>query len=59
MTVNTTYNNITKMLGKIGFYNFRQLNGGYKADFDRPFFKDKYFKEKFGSGDLRILCQKK
>ena len=46
-------------LKKIGFKNFRQLRGGEKTDSDKPFMKDKYFKEKFGSGDLRILCQKK
>ena len=55
----TTYKKITKMLSKIGFENFRQLNGGFYTDFDKPFYKDKFFNEKFGSGDLRILCQKK
>tara|TARA_B110000977_G_scaffold201862_1_gene299480 strand:- start:12685 stop:13749 length:1065 start_codon:yes stop_codon:yes gene_type:complete len=48
-----------KYLEKLGFTNFVQLNGGTKTDFDKPFFKDKYFDLKFGSGDLRILCQKK
>ena len=55
----TTYKRITKMLNKIGFENFKQLNGGFYTDFDKPFYKDKFFNEKFGSGDLRILCQKK
>jgi len=55
----TTLSKLKKNLKKIGFYNFRQLNGGMKTDFDKPFYKDKYFSEKFGSGDLRILCQKK
>ena len=32
---------------------------GTNTDFDKPFLKDKYFNLKFGSGDLRILCQKK
>jgi hypothetical protein len=36
----------------------RQLNGGFKTDFDYPFIKDKYFKKKFGSGDLRLLFKK-
>ena len=48
-----------KYLEKIGFRNFTQLNGGTSTDFDKPFTKDKYFNLKFGSGDLRILCQKK
>jgi SAM-dependent methyltransferase len=55
----TTFSKLKKNLKKIGFFNFRQLNGGMKTDFDKPFYKDKYFSEKFGSGDLRILCQKK
>ena len=46
-------------LKKIGFTNFRQLNGGMKTDFDKPFLEDKYFSEKYGAGDLRFLCQKK
>lgn len=55
----TTFNKITNQLKKIGFKKFIQLNGGFKTDFDKPFYKDQYFTEKFGSGDLRILCQKK
>lgn len=55
----TTYLKLTRQLEKIGFYNFKQLKGGMKTDFDKPFYKDRYFREKFGSGDLRILCQKK
>jgi ubiquinone/menaquinone biosynthesis C-methylase UbiE len=55
----TNLSKLKTMLEKIGFYNFSQLNGGMKTDFDKPFYKDKYFVEKFGSGDLRILCQKK
>ena len=54
----TNYDTLIKFLKKIGFKNFRQLNGGFKTDFDKPFTKDRYFDEKFGSGDLRILCQK-
>jgi ubiquinone/menaquinone biosynthesis C-methylase UbiE len=49
----------TKYLEKIGFTNFYQLNGGTATDFDKPYLNDKYFNLKFGSGDLRILCQKK
>ena len=54
----TTYKELVSFLKKIGFKNFRQLNGGFTTDFDKPFSKDRYFAEKFGSGDLRILCQK-
>ena len=36
----------------------KQLKGGMATDFDRPYVKDKYFKEKFGSGDLRLLFMK-
>lgn len=54
-----TYKSIINVLKKCGFKNFKQLNGGFKTDFDKPFAKVKYFKEKFGGGDLRILCQKK
>ena len=53
------YKTYIKFLKKLGFHNFTQLNGGMDTDFDKPFRKDKYFKLKFGSGDLRILCQKK
>lgn len=55
----TTFSKLKIKLKKIGFYNFKQLKGGMKTDSDKPFYKDKYFSEKFGSGDLRILCQKK
>ena len=47
-----------KKLSKIGFEFVRQLNGGFSTDFDKPFYKDKYFEEKFGSGDLRLLFRK-
>jgi len=55
----TNFSKLKIKLKKIGFFNFKQLNGGMKTDFDKPFYRDKYFSEKFGSGDLRILCQKK
>ena len=46
------------MLIKIGFKFVRQLKGGYETDFDKPYIKDKYFNQKFGSGDLRLLFKK-
>tara|TARA_A100001015_G_scaffold319876_1_gene444259 strand:+ start:4188 stop:5234 length:1047 start_codon:yes stop_codon:yes gene_type:complete len=55
----STYEKMCRFLKSIGFENFKQLNGGCETDFDKPFYKIKYFKERFGSGDLRILCQKK
>lgn len=54
----TDLKNIKKMLKNIGFKYIRQLNGGFKTDFDYPFKKDKHFRKKFGSGDLRILFKK-
>ena len=54
----TTLEIIKKKLFKIGFEFVRQLKGGFSTDFDKPFYKDKYFEEKFGSGDLRLLFRK-
>ena len=50
--------NLKTMLKKIGFKEFKQMNGGYSTDYDKPFSKDKFFNQKFGSGDLRVLCKK-
>ena len=55
----TTLDIMKKKLLKLGFRFVRQLNGGFKTDYDKPFYKDKYFNVKFGSGDLRLLFQKK
>lgn len=49
---------IKKKLKKFGFKFVRQLKGGFKTDFDFPYYKDKFFKKKFGSGDLRLLFVK-
>jgi len=54
----TDLKSIKTKLKKIGFRYIRQLNGGFKTDFDYPYYKEKYFKKKFGSGDLRLLFQK-
>ena len=54
----TTYQEITKRLSSFGFDNFKRLSGGFETDCDLDVIKkDKYGKEKFGEGDLRILCQ--
>jgi ubiquinone/menaquinone biosynthesis C-methylase UbiE len=52
-------NTYLNYLKSFGFKNFIQQSGGTKTDFDEVSSKDKYFKIKFGSGDLRFVCQKK
>ena len=54
----TDLKDIKAKLKKIGFKYIRQLTGGFKTDIDYPNSKDKYFRKKFGSGDLRLLFQK-
>ena len=54
----TDLSSIKIKLKKIGFKFVRQFKGGYKTDFDYPYYKDKYFRKKFGSGDLRLLFKK-
>ena len=49
---------IKAKLKKIGFKYVRQLNGGFKKNLDYPYCKDKYFRKKFGGGDLRLLFKK-
>ena len=49
---------IKRRLKKIGFEFVKQLKGGFKTDFDYPYYKEKFFKKKFGSGDLRLLFKK-
>ena len=54
----TTWADITKKLNEFGFGNFKRLTGGSQTDFDLDRIEsDPYGKEKFGEGDLRILCQ--
>jgi SAM-dependent methyltransferase len=54
----STWNGTIKMLSECGFGNFRRLTGGGPYDFDQDAIDaDPYGKEKFGEGDLRILCQ--
>lgn len=55
----TTWEELTERLGQLGFNNFRLLIGGYPTDLDYDVIEaDTYGVEKFGGGDLRILCQK-
>lgn len=54
----TSWDKITQKLARNGFGDFRRLTGGFNTDFDLDRIKvDPYGKEKFGEGDLRILCQ--
>ena len=54
----TSWDEITNILADHGFTNFKRLTGGYDTDCDLDRIeKDAYGKEKFGEGDLRILCQ--
>ena len=54
----TNWDEITKRLASHGFGEFRRLTGGFDTDFDLDKIEgDPYGKEKFGEGDLRILCK--
>lgn len=55
----TSWDEITSRLSRFGFGNFRRLIGGFPTDFDHDvIMADKYGREKFGEGDLRLLAQK-
>ncbi len=55
----TTWAELTERLSRLGFGNFRRLVGGFPTDFDHDVIAaDKYGREKFGEGDLRLLAQK-
>ena len=54
----TSWDKITKKLSSFGFSNFKRLTGGFDTDCDLDRIEaDPYGREKFGEGDLRILCQ--
>ncbi len=54
----TTWKSMTGRLARYGFGEFQRLSGGFDTDFDLDRIKkDPYGREKFGEGDLRILCQ--
>jgi hypothetical protein len=54
----TNWEKMTKRLADLGFGNFKRLTGGCDTDFDLDRIeKDPYGREKFGEGDLRILCR--
>lgn len=54
----TSWSKITKKLSSFGFRNFKRLTGGFDTDFDLDRIEaDPYGRDKFGEGDLRVLCQ--
>jgi len=55
----TTWEALIRRLEHVGFGNFRRLVGGFPTDFDHDVIaEDRWGKEKFGSGDIRLLAQK-
>jgi ubiquinone/menaquinone biosynthesis C-methylase UbiE len=57
--IHTNWDAVTELLSKCGFTNFRRLTGATDTDFDLDVVdSDKWGVEKFGSGDLRLICQK-
>ena len=56
--IHSSYQEVIALLSSRGFTNFRRLSGGAVTDFD-PYKveSDRYGKEKFGEGDIRIFCQ--
>ncbi|MBF0568222.1 MAG: class I SAM-dependent methyltransferase [Nitrospirae bacterium] len=54
----TSWDKITSVLSRHGFGDFKRLTGGFDTDFDLDKIQaDPYGKDKFGEGDLRILCR--
>ena len=54
------YEEVTDMLSNAGFHNFRRLTGATSTDFDLDVVESVPFgTEKFGSGDIRVLSQKR
>ena len=52
----TSWEEITQRLTKIGFGNFKRLIGGFETDMDLDVIeRDRWGREKFGEGDIRIL----
>ena len=56
---NTTWEELIERLTGLGFCDFRRLTGGMATDFDADVIAaDKWGKEKFGSGTLRLMARK-
>ncbi len=57
--IHSTWDETVAQLREAGFDDFRRLQGGAPTDMDgENYTLDPYAKEKFGEGDLRILCRK-
>jgi ubiquinone/menaquinone biosynthesis C-methylase UbiE len=55
----TTWDEMTGRLARLGFGSIERLVGGFPTDFDHDVIAaDRYGREKFGEGDLRLLAQK-
>jgi ubiquinone/menaquinone biosynthesis C-methylase UbiE len=56
--LHTSYDEVTNMLSELGFHNFRRLTGATSTDFDLDVVESvPYGSEKFGTGDIRVICQ--
>lgn len=56
--LHSTWQEVVNLLAEYGFGEFRRLKGGVNTDFDLDVVdKDPYGQEKFGEGDIRVLCQ--
>jgi ubiquinone/menaquinone biosynthesis C-methylase UbiE len=54
----TSWDAMTARLARFGFGEFRRLRGGFDTDCDPDVIEaDRYGREKFGEGDLRIWCR--
>jgi len=57
--IHSTMEEMKSMLSDCSFGNFKRLSGCTKTDFDSDVVEeDPFGEEKFGTGDLRVLCQK-
>lgn len=55
----TTYEALVARLSSIGFGDFRRLVGGFETDMDPDVIaRDRWGPEKYGDGDIRLLCRK-
>lgn len=55
----TGYDEFVERLKSYGFDDFQRLTGGYATDFDADvILSDRWGREKFGEGDIRVLARK-
>jgi ubiquinone/menaquinone biosynthesis C-methylase UbiE len=56
--IHNDYNEVVSLLSDCGFQNFKRLSGGADTDYDLDVVNnDSFGIEKFGSGDIRVVCQ--